>query len=66
MLRDGRAVGTEPADAIDEAQVIARMVGREVGDIFPKADHQRGEIIFEARNITVEDPTVRENCSCAA
>lgn len=59
VLRDGRAVGTEPANAIDEAQVIARMVGREVGDIFPKADHQRGEIIFEARNITVEDPNVR-------
>lgn len=59
VLRDGRAVGTEPANAIDEAQVIAQMVGREVGDIFPKADHQRGEIIFEARNITVEDPNVR-------
>jgi ABC-type sugar transport system ATPase subunit len=59
VLRDGRAVGTEPADAIDEAHVIARMVGREVGDIFPKPDHERGEVIFEARNFTVEDPNVR-------
>src|SRR5438067_7967878 len=59
VLRDGRTVGTEPANAIDEVHVIARMVGREVGDIFPKADHERGEAIFEARNITVEDPNVR-------
>src|SRR4030095_10558249 len=59
VLRDGRPVGTEPATAIDEAQVISRMVGREVGDIFPKADHELGQAIFEARNITVEDPNVR-------
>ena len=25
------------------------MVGREVGDIFPTVDHERGEIVFEAR-----------------
>jgi D-xylose transport system ATP-binding protein len=59
VLRDGRTVGTEPASAVDEVQIISRMVGREVGDIFPEADHHRGEIIFEARNITVEDPNVR-------
>jgi len=59
VLRDGRTVGTEPTGAVDEVQVISRMVGREVGDIFPEADHERGEIIFEARNITVEDPNLR-------
>jgi D-xylose transport system ATP-binding protein len=59
VLRDGRTVGTEPASAVDEVQIISRMVGREVGDIFPEADHERGETIFEARNITVEDPNVR-------
>src|ERR687885_166169 len=44
---------------LDEARVIARMVGREVGDIFPVAKHERGEVVFEARDITVEDPNVR-------
>jgi len=34
------------------------MVGREVGQIFPEATHEHGEVIFEARNITVEDPAV--------
>jgi D-xylose transport system ATP-binding protein len=59
VLRDGRTVGTEPTTSLDEALVIARMVGREVGDIFPQADHARGEVVFEARNMTVEDPNLK-------
>jgi D-xylose transport system ATP-binding protein len=58
VLRDGRTVGTDPTSALDEPRVIARMVGREVGDIFPVAGHERGEVVFEARGITVEDPNV--------
>jgi ABC-type sugar transport system ATPase subunit len=59
VLRDGRTVGTEATAALDQARVISRMVGREVGDIFPKTEHAPGETVFEARNITVEDPNVR-------
>ncbi|MGH9903823.1 MAG: sugar ABC transporter ATP-binding protein, partial [Pyrinomonadaceae bacterium] len=59
VLRDGRTVGTEPAKNLNEAQVIARMVGREVGDIFPESSHPRGEVVFEVRNMTVEDPNLR-------
>jgi ABC-type sugar transport system ATPase subunit len=58
VLRDGRTVGTEPTQSLDEARVIARMVGREVGDIFPKVDHQQGEQVFEVQHMTVEDPNL--------
>jgi D-xylose transport system ATP-binding protein len=58
VLRDGRTVGTATTSEWDEARVIARMVGREVGDIFPKADHAHGEVAFEVRHVTVEDPNV--------
>jgi ABC-type sugar transport system ATPase subunit len=58
VLRDGRTVGTRPTGDLDEARVISLMVGREVGDIFPEAVHERGEVVFEARNFTVEDPNV--------
>jgi ABC-type sugar transport system ATPase subunit len=58
VLRDGRTVGTDATRELTEARVIARMVGREVGDIFPEADHERGEVVFEARGVTVEDPHV--------
>jgi ABC-type sugar transport system ATPase subunit len=58
VLRDGRTVGTNATSDWDEAKVIARMVGREVGDIFPTVDHAHGEVVFEARNITVSDPVL--------
>jgi D-xylose transport system ATP-binding protein len=58
VLRDGRTVGTEATTALDEPRVISRMVGREVGNIFPRAEHEPGEAVFEARNITVTDPNV--------
>jgi D-xylose transport system ATP-binding protein len=58
VLRDGRTVGTAPAAEWDEPRVIARMVGREVGDIFPEPKHERGAAVLEVRNLTVEDPNV--------
>jgi D-xylose transport system ATP-binding protein len=58
VLRDGRTVGTESTTALTEAQVIARMVGREVGNIFPVANHERGEVALEVKNLRVEDPNV--------
>ena len=58
VLRDGRTVGTDLTGDWNESQVIARMVGREVGDIFPTVDHAHGDLLFEARNISVWDPVV--------
>jgi len=58
VLRDGKTVDTDVTSKWPEAQVIARMVGREVGDIFPQVDHDRGDVLFEVRNMSVEDPVV--------
>jgi ABC-type sugar transport system ATPase subunit len=58
VLRDGKTIDTNATPELDEPRVIAQMVGREVDHIFPEAKHERGEIIFEARDVTVEDPAV--------
>jgi ABC-type sugar transport system ATPase subunit len=58
VLRDGRTISTDAARELNEAGVIAKMVGREVGQIFPEAKHDRGGVVFEVRGITVEDPAV--------
>jgi ABC-type sugar transport system ATPase subunit len=58
VLRDGRTVATHAASELDEARVIALMVGREVNQIFPDRTHTPGEVVFEARDVTVEDPNV--------
>ncbi|MFN2454438.1 MAG: sugar ABC transporter ATP-binding protein [Pyrinomonadaceae bacterium] len=58
VLRDGRTIGTDKTRELDERRVISRMVGREVGDVFPARQHTPGEIVFEARNLSVDDPNV--------
>ena len=60
VLRDGSTVGTNPTSEWTESQVIARMVGREVGDIFPVVAHEKGQVVFEVNNITVTDPDVHK------
>ncbi|MGZ8829901.1 MAG: sugar ABC transporter ATP-binding protein [Thermoanaerobaculia bacterium] len=58
VLRDGRTVSTDDTKSLDTQKVIARMVGREVTEIFPKFDHHPGDVVFQARGVTVEDPNV--------
>jgi D-xylose transport system ATP-binding protein len=55
VLRDGRSVGTEPVHKLNERQVITKMVGREVSQLFPAVKRQRAETIFEARHISAQD-----------
>ncbi|MEZ5344809.1 MAG: xylose ABC transporter ATP-binding protein [Pyrinomonadaceae bacterium] len=58
VLRDGQTVGTESALALDKDKVIALMVGREVGDIFPETTHDFGDTALEVKNLTAYDPDV--------
>ena len=55
VLRDGKTVGTESALALTKDKVIALMVGREVGDIFPPTSHEFGETAMEVKNLTAYD-----------
>ncbi|HMJ07629.1 MAG TPA: ATP-binding cassette domain-containing protein, partial [Pyrinomonadaceae bacterium] len=52
VLRDGRTVGTHATADMTRDNVIAAMVGREVGDIFPKPDHEFGAVALEVRGLT--------------
>ena len=58
VLRDGKTVGTNAVNEWTESQIIARMVGREVGDIFPVIDHVKGDVLFAVENLSVNDPNV--------
>jgi len=58
VLRDGQTIDTIATSETDEPRVIAKMVGRAVDQIFPESTHDRGQVILEARNVTVEDPSV--------
>lgn len=58
VLRDGKTVATQNAADIDRNGVIAAMVGREVGDIFPDATHEHGEVALSVRGLTAYSPDV--------
>lgn len=55
VLRDGKTVGTNQASDLNKDKVISLMVGREVGDIFPKVEHEFGEIALEVKKLTAQD-----------
>jgi len=48
VLRDGQLIGTAPIAESDEDQVVQMMVGRELGEMYPRAEVQRREVVLEA------------------
>ncbi|MCA1625465.1 MAG: xylose ABC transporter ATP-binding protein [Acidobacteria bacterium] len=60
VLRDGKTVGTNATKDSSIERVIALMVGREVGDIFPKTSHEFGETALEVKNLNVFDTDVTD------
>jgi D-xylose transport system ATP-binding protein len=59
VLRDGRTIG-EPTAISDITldQIIARMVGRELKEMYPVSLRQRGETILEVKNLAVDHPSL--------
>jgi D-xylose transport system ATP-binding protein len=58
VLRDGRSVGGAKASALTPDKVIAMMVGREVGTLYPRPPHHPGVSLLKVEGWTVEDPLV--------
>jgi D-xylose transport system ATP-binding protein len=57
ILRDGQTIGdVTPIDDITLEEIIARMVGRDIREMFPRSRRDRGEKILEVRNLEVDHP----------
>lgn len=63
ILRDGRTIETlevartkESLVSISEERIIKGMVGREITEMFPKRDNLIGDILFEIKDWTVQNP----------
>ncbi|WP_287410056.1 sugar ABC transporter ATP-binding protein [Oceanithermus sp.] len=52
VLRDGRTVVEMPTAETTEEAIVARMVGRDLQDIYYKGDHRPGEVALEARGLS--------------
>jgi D-xylose transport system ATP-binding protein len=55
VLRDGSSVCTLPTAAADKHAVIRHMVGREIGDLFPRRATAPGSVKLAAKNLTVAE-----------
>lgn len=53
VLRDGQFIGTHPAAEMDNDKLIRMMVGRDITEVFPKADAKIGDVILEAQHISL-------------
>ncbi|MDZ4405691.1 sugar ABC transporter ATP-binding protein [Prosthecobacter sp.] len=55
VLRDGTTVCTQQAASTNKNEVIRHMVGRELGDLFPRRTSHPGEIILRVDSLAVAD-----------
>lgn len=55
VLRDGEMVKHMITAEVDEAQVIAAMVGRDVQNLFVKEDAKIGDVVLEVKNLSTKN-----------
>ena len=54
ILRDGSYIGTEKISGIDMDGVVRMMIGREIGERFPKRDVKIGDVVLRVEGLTRE------------
>lgn len=59
VIRDGKSISTDPIENLTRDEIIARMVGREMKELFPRVEHTIGETVLEVRNWTLVDPELK-------
>lgn len=52
IMRDGEVIDTKPAKELDRAEMIAKMVGREMENEYPPLPDSVGDVLLEVKNIT--------------
>ncbi len=61
VMRDGRVVDTLPVEELDEDKLVRLMVGRDIGNLYPKTEVEIGDVVLRAEGIT--RGTVLKDCS---
>ena len=57
VLRDGKTIGEPiPISEITLEQIISKMVGRDIKDMFPKVTAKKGNKVLEVKNFCVDHP----------
>jgi rhamnose transport system ATP-binding protein len=52
VMRDGAHIATSPISAVTEEEIIRQMVGRSVGNLFPKQEAEIGDVVLDVQDLT--------------
>ena len=52
IFRDGTYVGTRAMGEVSREDLISMMVGRKIGNVFPKTDCEIGDVVFRVEGLT--------------
>ncbi len=55
VLRDGVMIGTRNRDEVDQPTLVSMMVGRDIAQLYPKAEVALGEVLLETRDLCCND-----------
>ena len=55
VLRDGALIGTKAISDVDDASLVAMMVGRSIDQLFPKVTVPIGAPVLELKNVSYKD-----------
>ena len=59
VLRDGRTVASGRLEGTGLATIIAEMIGRDPGELFPRVPHEAGEPVLELRGLARDPLPIR-------
>ena len=55
VIRDGQKIITDSVENFNKTTLIQHMVGRPLGQLYPREEHTPGEVVMEVKNYTVYD-----------
>lgn len=56
IMRDGQYIGTWPANEMTTDDIITKMVGRELTNLYPEKHNVPGEVVFKVEDFTSINP----------
>ena len=56
IMRDGQYIGTWPASELTTDDIITKMVGRELTNLYPERHNVPGEVVFKVEDFTSINP----------
>jgi methyl-galactoside transport system ATP-binding protein len=63
IMRDGTYVGTWEMKNISDDEIVKKMVGRELTNIYPPLENEPGDVLLEVKNFTSIHDKSFKNCS---